>query len=175
MPSDPYGLHPLGTLIRSAPDFFDDNVGSGGFYFPGINVGSPRNYITVGLFNNDTQGRVLKVYGISVAADGGAGFGFFFASGPFGPFSSACQPLSPVRPGVPGLIFAQQMTGAANRVNDFYTGPFVNIIGSSGFDSNTALSPFPLFIVPANWSLVGTNIVESFNAACYFWYQLANE
>lgn len=175
MPSDPSGVNPHGVLVRPAPDFFDDNIFSGGFYYSGFNNGVTANYATIALYNNGNQGQVLKVYGISITSDGGDGFGFWFRYGTFGTFISNCNPLRPDVSAPWGQIYEQQATGAEPRVNDFYTGPFVNQISGSGFDGNTVISPFPMFIVPAGYSLIGTNITTSADFACFFWYQMCNE
>jgi hypothetical protein len=175
MPSDPSGVSPKGVLVRPAPDFFDDHLASGGFQFSGFNVGVTASYCTIALFNNSRQGTIFKVYGISITADGGDGFGFFFQYGTVGAFQSNCQPIRPDVGAPYGQIYEQQMSGAEPRVNDFYTGPFVNQVGGSGFDGNTVFSPFPMFIVPVGYSLVGTNITTCADFACYFWYQVCNE
>jgi hypothetical protein len=176
MPSDPSGVHPQGVLTRPAPDFFDDNIGLGGFWRPFTTGLSSDTFITVALFNNSTQGLAFKVYGISLAADGGDGFGFYFVLGPVGSFYANCQPIRPDIGSPNGQIYTQlTVVGSGLDPNPFNPGPYANVIAGSGFDGNTVLSPFPLFVVPAGYSLVGTNVSTGGSIGCSFWYQQANE
>jgi hypothetical protein len=175
MPSDPTGAQPLGVLVRPAPDFFDDNIGTGAYYLPD-NSGALNNYYaTVALYNNANTGIAFKVYGISISSDGGGGWGFWYAPGPVGSLVQNCQPIRPDL-GMPnGQIYAQNMTGVVSRPNDFYTGLFAFMIAAGGFDGHNAFPGFPLAVVPVGWSLVGTNIAPTDTVTCSFWYQQSNE
>lgn len=173
--SDRTGRKPKGTMVRPAPDWFDDNMGVGGSYF--LNVGPAKdNFLALALFNNDQQGRTLKVYGLTIASDGGAGFGFFFAAG--AP-SGVQQPASALRPdrGVPvGQLFLQSSLGnPIPTANPFLPATVTSAIGSDGFDSNTIFSDFPMFVVPQGYSLIGTNFRGSLSTGIWYWWQVADD
>lgn len=175
MPSDQSGVTPKGTLVRAAADWFDDNLGTGGFYEQNF---SPNldNYFTVALFNNANTGVVFKVYGISAYNDGGTGWGAFWQNGAVGTLKSGCQPLRPDYPTPYGQIYEQEMLGNnPDAPFPWSLGPIAGAIGCGGFDSNTVVSPFPLFIVPVGWSLVMANLESASNCMCTFWYQVCNE
>jgi len=176
MPSDPSGVSPKGTLIRPPADFFDDHLAVGSFFLQFTGGPNNSNFCTVALFNNANTGVVFKVYGISAVNDGGSGMGAFWFYGPLGALYAPCQPIRPDLGAPFGQIW--QQTTLANvpaAPNPYFTPPYVNLIGVSGFDSNTILSPFPLFIVPVGWSLVLTNVTASADLGAGFWYQQANE
>jgi hypothetical protein len=175
MPSDPSGTHPQGVLTRAAPDFFDDNIGVGGarLAFPQPSGG---NYIAVSLFNGDNQGRAFKVYGIYTTGAGGEGLGFWYAKTPLGTLNSFPQAIRPDLGAPPGQIWMATSLGNPNNTpNPFTPTQLFAAIGCSGFDSATVLSPFPLFVIPAGYCLIGSNLEETFNTGCFFWYQVANE
>ncbi|HVI10973.1 MAG TPA: hypothetical protein VND65_21995 [Candidatus Binatia bacterium] len=175
MPSDASGRHPSGVLVRPAPDFFDDNLATGGFWLQGFAPVQPH-YATIALYNNDTLSRSLKVYGISVQSEGGSGMAFYFVQGPLGAFYVNCQNINSQLQTPPGQIYQQHQNTVAGTLNPYNpAGPWLNIIGSNGFDSNTVFSPFPMFIVSPGYSLVATNLIFSDDVGCFFWYQVANE
>lgn len=175
MPSDPTGVHPQGVLTRPAPDFFDDNIGVGGARLP-FPAGSGGNYIAVSLLNNDNQGRMLKVYGAYTSAAGGEGFGFWYSKAPIGALQPPPQAIRPDLGAPPGAIYMATSLGNPNNTpNPFIPAQLFSCVGCSGFDSATVLSPFPLFVIPVGYCLIGSNLEETFNAGCFFWYQVANE
>jgi hypothetical protein len=175
VPSDPSGAQPKGTLVRNAPDWFDDNLGMGTYILPFV-IPTTFNYVAVSLFNNANTGVALKVYAVSVDEDGGGGFAASWMKGPFGTLVGACSPVRPDYPTPYGEIYQETVMVAAEAdPNPMLLNSPVAFIGSSGFDSNTVVSPFPLFIVPVGWSLVLCNIDTSNNAGVAFWYQVANE
>jgi hypothetical protein len=173
--SDPSGKYPLGVLTRSAPDWFDDNLGVGGarLAFP---QPAGSNYFAVSLVNNDNQGRVLKVYGIYTSSEGGEGVGFWFSQVPLGTQQAGPFALRPDRAKPTGQIFyTQSLANPNNTPNPFQPAVIISAIGSSGFDSDTVFSPFPIFIVPQGFALIASNLQTTFNGGCFFWYQVCNE
>lgn len=112
---------------------------------------------------------------MSVAAEGGSGAGLYFVSGTFGAFQTACSPLRPDLPMPFGQIYQINQVGASGQVNPFFTTPPTMLVGSSGFDSATYFSPFPIATVPPGYSLVATNLIFSDDVGFYFWYQQAIE
>lgn len=175
MPSDPSGVSPKGVLTRPAPDFFDDNMGIGAWSYL-TTLPTTFTYVAVSLFNNDNQGRVLKVYGITAEADGGAGMQASWFKGSFGTLVGPCSSIRPDLGAPPGLIYKDVLIVPAEfSPNTMPLNPAVGIIGISGFDSNTVLSPFPIFIIPVGWSLVLVNLETSSQGGAGFWYLVANE
>jgi hypothetical protein len=173
--SDPSGKYPLGVLTRTAPDWFDDNLGVGGARLP-FPQPSGGNYIAISLFNNDSQGRAFKVYGIYTSQFSGEGWGFWYATAPLGTLQSQPQAIRPDRGAPSGLIYLETSLGNNNNTpNPFLPAQLFTAIGVSGFDSATYFSPFPMFIIPKGYCLIGTNIEETFNGGCFFWYQVAND
>jgi hypothetical protein len=171
MPSDPSGRHPLGVLIRPAPDWFDDHVGVGGFWVQGSFSPLQPHWLAVGLYNNASTGVLFKVYGITVAAEGGSGAGLYFVYGTFGTLVGQCSSLNPGTGNPHGLIYQNTQTALPNTVNPFFAAPPTMLIGSSGFDSATYFSPFPIAVIPAGYSLIATNMIFSDDVGFYFWYQ----
>lgn len=175
MPSDPSGMKPSGVLMRPAPDFFDDNMGLGAWFFFGL-AASPDSYFAVALFNNDNQGRALKVYGVSVYNDGGSGQFGYYVYGTIGARQYGCQAIRPDLGAPPGEIWVEYTLGNVSATPSPYNfGNPASFYGSSGYDSQTYLSTFPLAIVPAGYSYVLTNLQSCETYASSFWYQVANE
>lgn len=175
MPSDPTGVRPAGVLTRAAPDFFDDNLAVCAFEFQEISPPTGLHFQRYALFNNATTGVLFKVYAITVENDGGGGMVLFWNHGPLGTFAQNAAALRPDLPMPFGQMYSDQTDVAAGNPNPYITQPIVGQIGAGGFDSATVVSPFPLFIIPAGWSLVGTNPGSAIESGMTVWYQLANE
>lgn len=175
MPSDPSGRHPIGVLTRPAPDFFDDNIGSGG-YAAFNRLAGQDFYMQVSLYNNATTGASLKVYGITVFNDGGGGMvGFQSAGIPSGVQVGPCNPINASLSMPFGLIYQDTEHVPTGNPNPFAIPPVVAYLGGSGFDSFTYLSPFPLFIVPSGFSLSVVDFNSGNILGASFWYQVAVE
>jgi hypothetical protein len=176
MPSDPSGVSPKGVLTRSAPDFFDDHLGTGAFFQSEEGTGSVFNWCTVALFNNANSGVALKVYGVTAISDGGSGMGLYWQYGPVGAFVQNCQPMRPDVASPYGQIYQQVTLGTTPGVpNPYYPGQPATIFACDGFDSATYFSPFPMFIVPVGWSAILTNLTPAIDLGAAFWFQQANE
>lgn len=175
MPSDPSGRFPIGVLARPAPDFFDDNLGAGGAFIFDSTPPAGNAWVTYALYNNDAMGRSLKVYGVSVYSQGGGGLVFGYSKGIVGTFAQNCVAISPDVGIPPGQIYTQLSDGHASPIPIFIPAIIVGAIAAAGFDSGTQLSPFPLFKVPAGYSLVGTNPSSTLISYCTFWFQVSNE
>lgn len=182
MPSDPSGVQPPGVLVRLAPDFFDDSIAVGaGFTFDSTAFNT--DYYTISLFNNGNQGQVFKVYAITSLTVSGGGAGVFFVKGTVGSLFAPCASIRPDFQAPFGQIYTQSLIQSSPAVgqNPLITAPLIGFIGDSA-DSFTNISPFPLFIVPAGYSLVTANMSVGTNAGgsdlrggTGFWYQVANE
>jgi hypothetical protein len=176
MPSDPSGTHPGGVLVRPAADFFDDNMGLA--MVQQVNLSFPPGdsaFYQVGLFNNAIAGLAFKVYGISVTEDGGGGFLCAFVKAQVGATPGVVSGIRPDISGPFGLIGFDVTIQHVPSLSPFVDGTEFGLIGSSGFDSNTVLSPFPMFVIPVGWSLVLRNPEPTFAMGASFWYQQANE
>lgn len=175
MPSDPTGRHPSGVLIRPAPDFYDDQIGVCGFEFVEISPPVGLHYHRFALYNNASTGAVFKIYGITVENGGGGGFLFWFVKGQIGTVQQNATSIRPDHPMQFGQMSYDRMDVPAGTLNPFFPTTIVGQVSASGFDSQTTVSSFPLFILPAGWSLVGSNPGSALQAGLTCWYQVANE
>lgn len=176
MPSDPTGRHPIGVLARPAADFFDDNLATGGaVYQTDPPVGN--TYATISLFNNSTTGQSLKVYGISVGNDDtGTAFAYFLQGTPLGTLQGPGFNVNSQLPTPFGQIFMR--TDHVGSVTALYPLPLPGapcIIGAPDAGSATIVSPFPLFIIAAGYSLAVANADSGSRVWAAFWWQVANE
>jgi hypothetical protein len=172
--SDRTGRRPLGTLTRHPADWFSDYSYVGGFQIRAFPPPGTQDFLAVGLYNDDSAGRVLKVYGISVEADAGEGVMMFFVFGTIGALVGPALSIRPDRAAPTGKIY-QVTTNVPGGPQPFpYDfGPQYDVVSTSGFDGNTILSPFPLFIVPQGYSLVAANLVDCSFPGFFFRFQVA--
>jgi hypothetical protein len=175
MPSDPAGRKPVGVLARPAPDWFDDHLGVGGFFFTNFSIGNPHYLATV-LYNNASDGSALKVYGLGSTSDGGGGMGFYSQQGTFGAFDHNCNPVRADLPTPWGQIFINDHTAASfTDPSPFNIGPLLGYSGSGGNNAAAVFATFPLFVVPAGYSLIAVNTAPGGFLGASFWYQVAHE
>ena len=174
--TDRTGRVPKGVMSRQAPDWFADYLATGSFVLVDFANPGGANYIAVGLFNDSTQGEVLKVYGITSHADGGGGYGCYWVNGTVGVLQNQCASIRPDRPAPAGQIWADIHLHVPGPpfLSPFTFAPPQNIIGAPGFDSFTVFSQFPMFIVPVGWSLVLANVRQTFDGGVGYWYQTAS-
>lgn len=177
MASDPTGVHPSGVLVRNAPDFFDDQLGSGGYFAAVASTPGHDTYFRLSLYNNATDGRALKVYGITAQDNAGGGSYLYQAYGPnpdtlVGPCVNIRGDL-----GQPWGVIYQQLTLVLSGAGSPFTRPAAAVVlGESGFDAFTTISPFPLQIVPRGFSLFMEQTQH--DGGQYgggFWFQMSNE
>lgn len=171
--SDRTGRRPLGTLTRHPADWFSDFFYSLGQQTTGSAPPGDNQWTAFGFYNNDDTGRVMKVYGVSVGNNGGGGMGFFFQAGTIGAFVSNATAIRPDRAAPTGQVYSETQFLPFIDPSPFSFGTQFGLIGTSGFDGNTVVSPFPLFIIPAGFSLIATPVDGGGNQACFIWYQLA--
>jgi hypothetical protein len=174
MARDRLGSTPQGALARHPADFFADELYTGGYSPVALFTPGLGGFVAVSLFNQDAQGRVAKVYGITSVNYAGGGQAAGWVNGSFGTFVGPCQGIRPDRGSIPVFIYQNTIIGPG-AVPPYPTSfpPIASIIGNSGFDSFTLLSPFPLFIVPVGWSLVLSNIVADDFGGQAFWFEMA--
>lgn len=170
--SDRTGKKPPGTLILPSADWFSDHLYCAGYELTSPSP-FPESYATIALFNNDQSGRLLKVYGATVSADAGQGFGFYWTQTPVGAEDGVVNSIRPDRPVEAGQIFEQHQNVALGAPNPYYNFPATYLLGTDGYDQATIISPFPLFIIPVGWALVGTNQLASVSLGLYLWYQVS--
>jgi len=174
MPKDATGAQPLGVVVRHAADWFSDSLYMATFYEDIAFVGSGLLWHQFGLFNQGQSGQVLRVYGNTTFSEGGGGFQASFSSGSIGVQVGDATGIRPDQPVPRASIWATHQQTALGTVNPFLsTRPF-GLLAAPGFDSGTTFSPFPMFIVPAGYSLVVTNPQSSSVAGVGWWFQLAN-
>lgn len=171
--SDRTGRKPKGTMVRPAPDWFSDNIGIGGIYQ--ILTGPPpgNHWWSISLFNNDDQGSVYRVYGISAFQEGGGGFLAQYFNGAAGTLIKPCANLRADLAPPSGQIFVEGPTTIAGQVNPFDVNDDVGLVPCAGFDSGYTIGRGPLFIIPVGWSLKLVNPSSSLQVAAFFYYQRA--
>jgi hypothetical protein len=173
MAKDYTGVRPLGVLTRHPADWFSDISFVAGWSEDNQPTGAGEIYTAFGMLNSDNQGRVLRIYGNTCSCQGGGGMGVFFVKGAIGSVVAQAQSIRPDFPPPLVTISSQHQQTAAGAPNPFNFGPQFGLVGSPGFDSGTAFSPFPLFIVPVGWSIVVTNFTSTFVAGIGWWFQMA--
>src|ERR1700676_4311024 len=95
MARDRLGSTPRGALARHPADFFVDELYTGGYVIGAIPPPGQLDYLAVGLFNQDSQGRVAKIYGITTANYSGGGNAANFVSGSI---ANLVGPAASIRP-----------------------------------------------------------------------------
>jgi hypothetical protein len=173
MPKDFTGVRPLGVLTRHPADWFSDSLYTISFTKTVLFSGAGNQYMAFAVFNNDNIGRVMKVYGYSATCDGGGGLATRFAPARlFTPVNTATS----IRPDLPAptvtISFDSQVVPPGG-LTPYDTGQQCGLLGTFGFDSGTAFAPFPLFIIPTGWSLVGFTSDSCQIAAMCLWFQMA--
>lgn len=176
MPSDPSGRFPKGVLTRPAPDFFDDYLACGGaVYQTDPPVGN--TYASISLYNDASIGILLKVYAISVGNDDtGTAFAYQRQGAPLGVLQGQCRNIRFDQPAPYGQIWMR--TDTVGSVTALYPLPLPTnpvILGAPDAGSATIVSAFPLFIIPAGYSLVVANADSGSRAWASFWYHTAQE
>lgn len=171
--ADPSGRYPLGVLTRAAPDWFDERLGVGGYQ---LTIATGENFLLVSLYNNASDGSVLKVYAISCSGDGGGGCSAWVDMGtPPGTLVGPCTCIRPDYAAPAGLIFQSEITTSNPFPNPFSIPPNSAFLGTSGFDSFTHIAPFPLFVIPVGYALHVTNFNAGELMGAAFWYQQAEQ
>ena len=176
MPSDPSGVQPKGTLTRHAADWFDDNLATGAAEYHVYGASPPYTYISFGLFNNANSGVVFKIYGLTSYNDSGEAMDGYFVNGTIGSLYGACTPIRPDYPAPYGQMYFDSETVAAFTdppTNNW--GALYQQFGTSGYDSMSYFSTFPIAIVPVGWSFVLRGGTIATDTGACFWYQVCNE
>lgn len=174
--SDRLGRVPKGTLVRPAADWFGDNCYSGGAILSYIPPNFNDNYIMVGLFNNDDQGRVARIYGFSGSDNGFGGFGFYFIQGTTGSLQAgAVQATRPDRSPPNLQIYWARSGQNAFFSNPFALGPQFGHIGCNGGDGVAVFPGSALFVIPVGYMLIATNIAPTSadQVGAWFYFQMA--
>lgn len=157
-------------MVRAAPDWFSDNLYSCLFYTNDHGTGTGTIWQAGSFFNNDNRGRVAKVYGVYCFAEGGGGA---FADIVEGSAGNAYQTARNVR-GDQGAGTVQSFTQPTvlntNPLNPYATGNEYLAFPAPGFDSSLTVSPFPLAVIPAGFSLalISPSGTVQFGVAIYY-------
>jgi hypothetical protein len=161
--------NPPGTNVRLSPDWYSDNCYFSSIFDGGAGVGSS----TLGLLNNDDQGRYYKVWVATICigalnpANPSTGNAVWEVA--IAPITGFTDPVAPIRPGGP--------TG---------TGLIVDGYNLSSLDPNRALYQvledrgswtwhglYPLAIVPVNYSFLAEFGWQNANVSLAVWYEIA--
>lgn len=177
MPSDPSGRHPLGVLTRSAPDWFDDQLGTGGFFLAKASTVGFDTYFRLSLYNNATDGRCLKVYGLTGADNAGGGSYLYQLSGkPPDTFVANCFPIRGDLPMPWGQVFQQATLVVSGAGSPFKPPAGAVVIGEAGFDFFTYFTTFPIQTVPPGYALYMEQVQH--DGGQYgggFWFQMSDD
>jgi len=174
MPKDATGSQPLGVVTRHPADWFSDSLYSATFYEDIAFVGSGLLWHQFGLFNQNNNGRVLRIYGNTTFSEGGGGFQASFSSGSVGVQVGNATGIRPDQSAPSVSVWADHVQTALGTVHPFLSALPFGLLAAPGFDSGTTFSPFPMFIIPQGYSLVVTNPQSSSVAGVCWWFQLAN-
>jgi hypothetical protein len=172
--SDPSGRFPIGLLARQAPDWFSDSLATGGYEF-GQGDNTTNAYVQISLFNDATDGSLLRLYGLTAGNDTGFGMVMYPLFGtPNGTFVAKCRSVRFDGGSPPGQIWQQAIPSAFPSPNPDPPPAQSTWLGTPGFDSETWFSPFPIAIIPPGWSLVVANPATTTVVLAAFWYQVAH-
>jgi len=160
-------------MVRPAPDWFSDNIGIGGTYQQLTSPPVGNHWWSISLFNNDDQGSVYRVYGISAFQEGGGGFLAQYFKGAAGTQVASCANLRADYAPPSGQIFLEGPNTIAGQFNPFDVNPDVGLVPCAGFDSAATMPGAPLFIIPVGYSLKLVNPSSSLQVAAFFYYQRA--
>jgi hypothetical protein len=172
--ADPTGAKPLGVVTRHPADWFSDEFYTGAWLEEDAIVGPGEMFIAIGMFNGDSNGRVLRIYGGTAFAEGGGGMGIYFVHGTIGSQVANAKSVRPDRPTPSVSMWSEHQQVALGGLSPFNFGDPFGIMAAPGFDSGTVVSQFPMFIVPVGWSIVASMFQSSQVGGMHWWFQLAN-
>lgn len=134
---------PRGSVVRTPPDWFARYLFGAG----AVNGPCVGNVVGVALYNNATDGTVLRVYGLNLFCNATNRLFFKTFAGSSGtPFTGkgAPGPIDPRTPVQPGLLYTQATAAGVGIPVGFYT-----VAANTIYD----LAPgYPLAVVPSNYS-----------------------
>lgn len=171
---DQAGATPQGALSRHPADFFANGLACGGFLRKQNPPAFQLAFNAVGLFNNDPAGNVFKIYGYGLNNDAGGGVGIYAVKGKLSTPQSPPVNVRFDQPAPTGLIFADTTIVASGTLPPTIYDPLVGLLATAGFDGDAKFSPFPMFIVPTGYSIVGLNLEPAGQCGIYFWYEITN-
>lgn len=172
--SDRTGRKPKGVMSRPAPDWFSDHMGTGGYWAQNIGAGTDL-VVQIQLFNDDQNGQLLKVYGISAGNDSGTATWMFTRQGqPLGSFVSQGPNVRPDLAAPSGQIWQLTTLVPAANPDPTASPPGTTILGTPGFDSNSWFSPFPLAVIAPGWSVVIMNPMHTGTVYAAYWWQVSS-
>src|ERR1700692_269190 len=170
MPKDPYGTRPTGVVTRHPADWFSDSLYIISFTKTVLFGGIGNQYMAFGVFNGATAGTVLKFYGYSATCDGGGGLATRWVNGQIFTPANTATSIRPDR-GAPNVTISfDSQVVAPGGLTPYDVGQQAGLLATNGFDSQTVFSPFPLFIIPNGYSLVGFTSDSCQIAAMCLWF-----
>jgi hypothetical protein len=162
-------------MTRHPADWFSDYLYTAGYSIDTFPSAGNITFAAIALYNDDAQGRVMKVYGVSGSADGGENFSIYFQQGTIGSQVAQALSIRPDRPAPSGAVYAESVVVPLATPAPFSFPPEYGQFGTDGFDGCTYVSPFPLFIVPVGYSIIACNRSGAGIPAFWFWFLLANQ
>jgi hypothetical protein len=146
---------PKGIRTRSTGDWFSQYMSLGGHAVP-INSGL-NDFQQISLANNSTDGSALYIWSVSAVTDNSDYFQVATVYGTIGGLARACH-----RPNPPGLIYYSH--DPANPISITPTSFYVE------FDPPNSGGNYPLYILPAGFSLVFATSQKCAEIAINFWF-----
>lgn len=160
---------PRGTYVRPTPDWFSANAAA----VFGFGNGGTGSDPAVLLYNNDTLGRSLFVFGFGATNDGSEVVNWSFFNGPgFQLYASGNPfPIDPVIAQPVGQLYSG-LTAAQDAAPPRSTQEGLYLSSSTSIGSQNELvpvfAPYPLAIVRPGWSFGAWNLHSILSA--YFYY-----
>ena len=152
--------NPKGVRTRNTPDWFSIYAAIGGY---GVEGGfGTDSFKYVSLYNDSGTGAVLAVYVFQIQTNNVAMCDVFYVNGTIGSAVRPCTRVNPAVASPPGQMFYLDNGGSA-----IANAPFAEV---SGFTPLGAAGGFPLFIVPAGYSLVAGPSAKDQTMILTTWY-----
>jgi hypothetical protein len=150
---------PKGAYSRNTPDFFSDQLYSVGIYLP-LTAGA--NLMAPSLFNNDNQGRLLYVFGVSMFNSDNGAYGVYQYKGSFGTFQTQGYSVNANVGAGPGQGFI--------ATNGPIVGTRVAVL-CHGDGGGSWFSTFPIQIVAPGYSMIiGPVVATDLLIGAGIWY-----
>lgn len=158
---------PRGIYVRNTPDWFYRRMAVAGFEIA-VNSGNLGN-ATIGLFNNDSIGRALHVYGLSAGFSGGNNVLILMEPQARGTAQAAGSGIDPRAGAMPGVV---NTTSGASIPTPMFVGIQPNTVAVAALTAGQyyALTPFPQFLIPPGYQLTFIGDYASSQVSGAWWY-----
>jgi hypothetical protein len=151
---------PKGIRTRATSDWFALYMSQGGY---GLAPGTiNQHYVAISLYNDSTQGYALFVWTTTSALGDVDFFNVDFVVGPFGDQVASCARINPTLGAPPGQILLYNDASSAPTL------PASSVIATTF--AGPQMGSGPIYIVPANYSLVLWSPIQTNEAQVSYWY-----